>query len=155
MAFNVNIEPTSWHSWVKLPDGKIIDWNAGLPTKLQVSTHDSFSKTKLKSPFEPVYEEVTDPLVLETLQAQQKDAVTQWVAYSLKTWPFETFVETWQAQENQCLINSFIASKKNVGRIMFGKFGWKRNDGSVYFEYDGKSPEEMMADILEMFRDHS
>jgi hypothetical protein len=131
MSFSCNIEPTTWHAWVELPDGKIIDWNNGMPSKLQVTVHDKETTSKFKKPFEPIYEEVKDPRVLKKLKDQQKEAVKQWVAYSIKRWPKESFIDKWVPEEDQCLINSYFANKKFGGKVGFGKFGWKRMDGSV------------------------
>jgi len=152
MSFQVDIEPTTWHAWVELPDGRIIDWNDGMPTEEQYMTHDSRSKSKLKRPFKPVYEELTDPGIIQSLKNQQNDAIKQWLAYSLKNWPNKSFLDKWQPNEDQCLINAFVAWKKHGGRIVFGKFGWMKSDGTAYFEFDGQTAEELMAEILREFK---
>ena len=147
-SFHVEIEPITLHAWVELPNRTIVDWNNGMPTQLQIDVHDSTSNIKLARPFKPVYSEEVDPQMLQTLVDKQRRAVGQWAEFSIKRWPGKSFLATWKPAENQCLINSFVASKQQSGRVVFGKFGWMRQDGSVYFEFDGQTQEEMLSEIL-------
>lgn len=137
--FELEIEPITWHAWCVLPDGSIKDWNSGQPSDLTVCIHDCCAKSKLRFPYEPVYEEIDDPDVIANLEAKQQAVVRQWVRFSTKTWPELSFLDTWEDSKDMCLLSSWIYAKRFGGRIAFGRFGWRRCDGSIYLEYDGLS----------------
>jgi hypothetical protein len=150
MSFRVDVEPTTWHAWVVLSTREILDWNGGMPTELQASVHDLMGHSPLKRPFEPVYEELFELDVLEELFDKQQRVVAQWLGYAMTHFPGVSFTNAWTQTQNQCLINSYVTCAQNKARgarVAFGRFGWRRADDSVYFEFDGKAPEEQVREF--------
>ena len=50
----------------------------------------------------------------------------------------ESVLQTWKATENQCYVNAVATQRKVGGRVVFGSMGFKRLDGSVFYEFGGK-----------------
>ena len=117
------------HFWVESDDGTIHDpWFAGYSfiCKLRGLTH---TRAYIEAP----------PLVSKLMVKKlDRDYIQILGGEGPKDEDIESFLSTWDATENQCYINALAIQRKVGGRVVFGSMGFKRLDGSVFYEFGGE-----------------